>query len=234
MATYREELAWIHHSGFSEFSESAASGILELLQKAGIADGLIVEMGCGSGILARELTAAGFEVAGFDASRAMIDLARRTAPLARFQIGAFGDVALPRCQGITAIGEVLNYGTLDDVRHFVAEAARALSPGGLLLFDAAEPDGYPPHEERRLGGDDWSVIVEKHREGKRLTRRIRTFRQRRDEIIRDEETHTLELYDRATLLTILREAGFRVRTRRSYGKRRLPRGHQVYVCIGTE
>jgi 2-polyprenyl-3-methyl-5-hydroxy-6-metoxy-1,4-benzoquinol methylase len=228
---YREELAWIHHTGFSEFSESAAPGILEILWKAGIRDGLIVEMGCGSGVLSRALTAAGFEVAGYDASRAMIDLARNTAPLARFQTGSFGHLALPRCHGITAIGEVLNYGTLENVSHFIAEAARALPRGGMLLFDAAEPEGYPPHDERRIGGEEWSVIVEKYREGNRLTRRIWTFRRVGNDVIRDEETHTLELYDGTTLLTILREAGFRVRTRRSYGSRRLPPGHRVYVCV---
>src|SRR5687768_4158361 len=79
---YGHDLAYIHHAGFSEFAESAAPGLLEILWKHAIRDGLVVEIGCGSGILARELTRAGFDVLGFDASPAMIALARSGAPAA--------------------------------------------------------------------------------------------------------------------------------------------------------
>jgi len=48
---YRDELARIPHLGFSESAESAAPRVIELLQKHG-AD-KVVELGCGSGVLAR-------------------------------------------------------------------------------------------------------------------------------------------------------------------------------------
>src|ERR1700741_178965 len=63
---YRTDLAWIHHAGFSEFATLASHGVIALLQSHGIRDGLIIDIGCGSGILARALTAAGFEVLGID------------------------------------------------------------------------------------------------------------------------------------------------------------------------
>ena len=222
---YREDLAWIHHAGFSEFAESAAPGILTLLRGR---DGLVVDIGCGSGILARELTRAGFDVVGIDASPAMIALARETAPQARFLVAFFDSVELPRCAAITAVGEVLNYGTLVGVRAFFRHAARATN---LLIFDIAERGSYPAHDEVRTGGDDWSVIAIKDSDGSRLTRRVLTFRQIGEETRRDEEVHEMELYERGEIVELLRECGFTVRVRRSYGARKLPKGHAVYVAM---
>ncbi|MFL6248520.1 MAG: class I SAM-dependent methyltransferase [Thermoanaerobaculia bacterium] len=226
MSDYRDDLAWIHHAGFSEFARSAAPDVIALLPP----NCSIVEVGCGSGVLARELTDAGFAVLGIDASPAMIELARMHAPDARFEIARFADATLPPCNAIIAMGEVLNYGTLDEVKRFASNAANALADGGLLLFDVAERGSYPEHDERRVGGDDWSVIAIKGSDGQHLTRRVLTFRQIDGVTRRDEEVHTLELYDRKELTDILREHGFRVRVRRSYGSLRLPPGHAVYIA----
>lgn len=224
MADYRDDLAWIHHAGFSEFAESAAPGLLKIL---GDRRGLVVDVGCGSGVWARALTRASFDVLGIDASPSMIALARQTAPDARFIISAFDTVELPPCATITAIGEVLNYGTLDGVRAFIARAARATE---LLIFDIAERGAYPAHDERRIGGDDWSVIVIKDSDGQHLTRRVLTFREIDGQVRRDEEVHELELYERDTILAMLRDAGFKTRLRKSYGKQRLPKGHTAYIA----
>lgn len=228
---YRNDLANIHHAGFGEFAEAAAPGVIDLLLRHGIRDGLVVEAGCGSGILARELTHAGFDVLGFDASTAMIALARETAPAAQFTVGAFHSYNIPRCNVIVAMGEVLNYGTFDGVRAFVARAARALGPGGILIFDIAERGAYPTYDERRLEGDDWSVIAIKESDGTHLTRRVLTFRIVEGAMRRDEEVHTLELYDRAAVTALLREHRFRVTVRRSYGSRRLPKGHAMFAGV---
>ena len=263
---YAEDLAWIHHTGFAEFAESASRGILEILWKHGITRGLVVDAGCGSGILSRELARAKFEVVGFDASPAMIELARATmgsgrparprrpsrpapfarddgraggpagadgtpAPLSvRFEVARFAEATLPACEAIVSIGEVLNYGTFDEVRAFVANAARALRSGGVLLFDVAERGSYPAYDERRVGGDDFTVIAIKESDGARLTRRVLTFREIGGEIRRSEEVHRLELYERQAMLALLR-GDFRVKVRRSYGSRRLPKGHAVYECV---
>lgn len=223
---YGPDLAYIHHAGFSEFAESAAAGVLEILLEHGIREGLVVELGCGSGILARELTGAGFDVLGFDASPAMIALARETAPQARFAVGAFDAVHIPPCQAIVAMGEVLNYGTFEGVRSLIAKVKTKV-----LLFDIAERGAYPPYDERRVEGDDWSVIAIKESDGEQLTRRILTFHADGDTMRRTEEVHTLELYGREEMKALLREHGFRVQVRRSYGTRRLPKGHAVYVCV---
>lgn len=217
---YREDLAWIHHIGHSEFVESAAPWLIEILPR-----GLIVDVGCGSGILARELTRAGFEVLGIDASPSMIELACKTAPHARFEVGSFADAGIPPCDAIVATGEVFNYGRRDELASFIRRIRTKL-----LIFDIAERGSYPPHDERRAGGDDWSVISIKDSDGKWLTRRVLTFRQIDGTTRRSEEVHEMELYDREDVLQMLREAGFATHIRHSYGKYRLPKGHVVYIA----
>ncbi|HJQ37293.1 MAG TPA: class I SAM-dependent methyltransferase [Thermoanaerobaculia bacterium] len=218
---YGEDLAWIHHAGHSDFAESIAPWLISVLPR-----GLIVDIGCGSGVLARELTNAGFEVLGIDASPSMIALARDTAPRARFEVGSLTTASIPPCAAIVATGEVLNYG---DLRSFVKRVRT-----NLLIFDIAERGSYPAHSEHRAGGDDWSVIAIKDSDGVRLTRHVLTFRKIGGEIRRAEEVHELELYDANEVKTLLREAGFAVRTRRSYGSYRLPNGHKVYISRWRE
>jgi 2-polyprenyl-3-methyl-5-hydroxy-6-metoxy-1,4-benzoquinol methylase len=84
---YNEDLAYIHDVGYGGFAEGAAPGVLRILREAGIGDGLVVDLGCGSGIWARHLTDAGYEVVGVDISPAMIRLARKRAPTALTSVG---------------------------------------------------------------------------------------------------------------------------------------------------
>jgi hypothetical protein len=53
-AWYREDLAYIHDVGFGDFALGSAPGILRILARNGIREGLVVDLGCGSGLWARE------------------------------------------------------------------------------------------------------------------------------------------------------------------------------------
>jgi len=106
---YQEDLAYIHDVGFGAFSSESAPGLLEILHQKGIEKGLVVDLGCGSGIWAKALTQAGYEVLGIDISDAMLDLAREKAPKAKFQNASLLRVELPKCDAVTSIGECLNY-----------------------------------------------------------------------------------------------------------------------------
>jgi len=46
---YFEDLACIHDTGFRERALGAAPGLQQILVKYGIARGLVVDLGCGSG-----------------------------------------------------------------------------------------------------------------------------------------------------------------------------------------
>lgn len=229
---YGEDLAWVHHTGFSEFARSAAPGIIAILRRHGIEGGLVVDAGCGSGVLSRALTEAGYEVFGFDYAPAMIAIAREVAPRARFEVASFVSVELPPCRALLAIGEILMYlsdpsNTLEALRAFFARVHAALAPGGMLLFDVGRDGAYPPKGSTHTVGEGWEVYVEKWLSGNVLHRRVITYREGR----RSEEMHEARLYAREEMTAALREAGFAVRLRRSYGTRRVPPTHDVYLAI---
>ena len=52
---YREDLAYIHDVGHADFALRAAPGILEMLRENDVPDGLVVDLGFGSGLWAWEL-----------------------------------------------------------------------------------------------------------------------------------------------------------------------------------
>jgi hypothetical protein len=51
-AWYNEDLAYIHDVGFREYVLKSTPGILEMLSDRQIQTGLVVELGCGSGLSA--------------------------------------------------------------------------------------------------------------------------------------------------------------------------------------
>ncbi|KWR72166.1 methyltransferase [Arthrobacter sp. W1] len=116
-----------------------------MLQMAGeVAGRRILDIGCGSGPLAHELMTRGAFVSGFDASQAMIDLARsRLGEQADLQVADLGE-QLPYAADTfdDAIASlVLHY--LEDWTRPLAEIRRVLKPGGRLLLSLNHPILYP-------------------------------------------------------------------------------------------
>ena len=108
---YGPDQAIIHDREFGDLSRRAAAYLRPLLDEAGLRHGTVVDLGCGSGILASILTDAGYDVLGVDVSQDMIELASANAPKASFRRGSLLDVDLPPAVAVTAIGEALNYAT---------------------------------------------------------------------------------------------------------------------------
>ena len=232
MQGYLDDLAYIHDAGFTDFAQNAAPGLLRILKTNGITKGRIVDLGCGSGRWASELNRAGYDVLGVDQSPAMIRLARGIAPRSKFKIASLLEVELPACDGITSIGECLNY-TFDEgnreneLKRFFRRVYRAIRPGGVFVFDIAEPVRAPKTPENKWSeGHDWAIMVsiDGDRARKVLRRRIITFRKTGQNYRRSEETHSLRLFQGEDLVESLRQCGFRACKLTGYGRFRLPPG----------
>jgi SAM-dependent methyltransferase len=229
---YRDDLAHIHDTGFGALAENAAPVLIDALQRNRHQHGLVVDLGCGSGILSAEVAAHGYNVLGVDLSASMLALARQRVPEGEFCQSSFLQADLPTCIAVTGVGEVFNYlfdegNTKRELRKLLRRIHSALCSRGILLFDLAEPGrvpgGGPLH--RYVEGKDWVVCVttEEDQRGV-LTRRITTFRQVGTLYRRDEEIHRQRLYPRAEITALLRELGFRVRVLSAYGLLRFPQG----------
>src|SRR5690242_10569653 len=124
----------VHHLGFAAHAAAVAPAIVDFLAPVRARDGLVLELGCGTGLLTRELIAAGYRVMATDASEAMLGIARELVggsvqDLRRITLP---DDPLPPADAIVAVGHPLNYlpdaGAIDRA---LAAIARALLPDGM-------------------------------------------------------------------------------------------------------
>jgi SAM-dependent methyltransferase len=100
--------------------------------------GLTVDVGCGEGRWTRELRARGHDVVGIDRSEKLLAAAREADPDGRYEVGTFE--ALPVAEGAAAF--VLTVNVLPHVVELepaIAELARVLQPGGVLLIGTIHP-----------------------------------------------------------------------------------------------
>jgi SAM-dependent methyltransferase len=214
---YGPDLARIHDIAFDGPVRQAAPHLLRRLQAAGIERGLVADLGCGGGIWAQTLVAAGYEVLGVDRSADAIAIGRVREPRATFETASLHAVELPRCAAVTALGEVFNYDGPESLGPLFARIRAALRLDGLLLFDLAAPGGEPGgRRTARHEGDGWTLDVEIEEDVRRrtLTRWIAVER----DGWRSEEVHRLRTYPAHEVLADLVAAGFRPRILRGgYG-----------------
>jgi SAM-dependent methyltransferase len=233
MQGYQPDLAYIHDAGFGDFARKAAPGLLALLRRAGSRGGLVVDLGCGSGIWAAELISRGYDVRGVDISPDMVKLARKRAPAGTFARASFLSAKLPACDAVTAIGECFNY-TFDgrnsrrELGRFFRRVYEALRPGGVFIFDIAEPG--QAFRRAYAQGMDWTILFEAEPRRDLLIRRMTAFRKVGKLYRRTRETHRLRLYRSSDMAAELRVAGFAVRILRAYGSMRLPSAHAAFMA----
>lgn len=237
--TYGSDMAYIHEQGFGWYARQSAPGLLALLRRYGVADGLVVDLGCGNGVWQEQLVFFGYQALGLDASEPMIRLARRTAPGARFEVGDIGRHRLPRCSAVTSLGEVLSYAMQSDrdgasMRALMKRVFASLRPGGVFLFDVGIPGRHPSGMPRsgHWMGEDWAILLTTEEDPSRqvLTRRLTSFRKRGTSYRRSTEVHRLKLFDPATLEQELLATGFAVKRLTGFGRVRFQSGHTGFLA----
>jgi SAM-dependent methyltransferase len=237
---YGRDVAHVHDTGHGDYARDAAPELLRRLHAAGLDGGLVVDLGCGSGIWARALLDAGFEVLGIDLSPDLLAIARERAPEARFVQASVLDAGLPPCAAVTAMSEVVNYAAdprlgRPALAGLMVRVHEALWPGGLLLFDALATGFEPPAPRTWREGEDWVVLSEwtdDDDEGRTRTRRVIVFRRSEGGVWeRTDERHPLVLHDPGEVLADLRRAGFaEVEARDAWGDLRLRPGHVAFAA----
>lgn len=232
---YGEDLAYIHNAGFISFANGCAPGLLGILRAIGINDGLVVDLGCGSGVWCKHLVDAGYSASGVDVSPAMIALARRQAPKADFTVGSLWTYRLPQCRALTALGEVLCYrpeGKSRNLEPILRKAHKCLDPGGLFIFDVVEVNVDRNRKTTNSEGADWSCVVKVDYDEKRerLVRQITSFRRIGRLYRRSHERHEVQLYRPSDVSGALRRIGFRVRTVRKFGSYELLPGRIGFIA----
>ena len=225
---YRDDLALVHHLGFGFHADATAPGILALLEP--VRGGLVLELGCGSGLMTRYLVEAGHTVVATEASPAMLALAPETAPGAEVRQLVLPDDPLPECDAVVSVGHVLSY--LSDeaaVERALATAADALRPGGVLALDLCDLRyGELRRDEPSSSriADDWAIVTRSSLPRRNLfVREIAAFLRSEDDTWRrDDERHENVLVDTGAVPALLAEHGVQARVAESFGDEELPDG----------
>ena len=113
----------------------------ELLIEYGIEDGLVLDLGCGTGTMTEILASKGYDMTGVDFSEEMLDIAMQKRAKSGHDIlylmqdmrefELYGTV-----RAIVSVCDSMNYLTEDgDLEEVFRLANNYLDPGGLLIFD---------------------------------------------------------------------------------------------------
>jgi 2-polyprenyl-3-methyl-5-hydroxy-6-metoxy-1,4-benzoquinol methylase len=159
-----EEISRVYDTGWGDFSIQYVPLIEELLGERYIKRARILDIACGTGILALELARHGHTVHGTDVSTEMIKIAKKKVAglpnlsfavqdMTRFSTKNKFDI-------VTCTFDSINYlRRLHDVRKMLCSVASALNTGGLFIFDSNTRYLYMRHanelDKREINGEEF-------------------------------------------------------------------------------
>ncbi len=189
-----------------------------LLKEHGISEGLLLDLGCGTGKLTRIMERKGYDMIGVDNSYEMLDIARENSDenilyllqdMREFEL--YGTVAAiySACDSVNYILEE------EELREVFALANNYLDPGGLFIFDANTDYKYEEllaentfAENREEGSFIWENYYNPEEGINEYD--LTLYIKEASTYTRFEETHYQKSYTRETLVRLLEEAGLKV------------------------
>ena len=188
----------------------------ELFKEHGVENGLLLDLGCGTGKLTRFLSEKGYDMIGVDYSYEMLDIAKEQSEdkilyllqdMRGFEL--YGTV-----RGIYSACDCVNYILEEeDLREVFALANNYLDPGGLFVFDINTPYKYYEllgentfAENREEGSFIWENYFDEE-EGINEYDLTLYIKDGDGRFQRFEETHFQRCYELETIQRLLEEAG---------------------------
>lgn len=190
--------------------------------------GQVLELACGSGILARLLAQAGYQVKATDLSSDMIGIAKNQEEMLeeyaalglnrdfsnlQFEVMDMRHVSLPQAyDAILCFCDSLNYILeIEEIQGMFASVYQTLKPGGLFLFDCHSMDRLTefaePYEESHFLGDlEYEWIIQSQQD--RIKQLLKVWDDSYVPVRYVEEEHHQRVYDPRKLEELLKNAGF--------------------------
>ena len=174
----------------------------------------ILDLCCGTGQLAAELSRRGYLTMGLDGSEGMIEIARRNAPDVEFVVQDARNIALPgRFSAVFSTWDSLNHVmTLDELEQVFRGVFAVLEAGGYFVFDLNMEEGY-----RSRWRGSFAYVEEDHvcagRSSHDANTRIGTFdvtlfESKGSGWERTDFSLTQRWYEESDIMELLREVGF--------------------------
>lgn len=198
--------------------------LVKELKRAGITEGLVLDLGCGTGKMTRLLADCGYDMIGVDASEEMLMLAREAdcdgsgrdilyllQDMREFEL--YGTV-----RAVISVCDSMNYLMQEeDLRTVFSLVSNYLDPGGIFIFDLNTIYKYEHLlaerticENREEGSFIWENYYDEEERVNEydLTLFVREESSLDGELYRRyEETHFQRAYDPKAIKRLLKEAG---------------------------
>lgn len=233
---YGSILAEIHDRWFSAIAESAAAHLRAAVKP--LAPYRLLDLGCGSGIVAAALSSDCRSIHGIDLSPEMIAKCRERVPHGTFHAGDILTVDLPETDVTVMAGEILSYAmsgedrTPDDLERFLRTVYDRTRPGGLFLFDVLGPHEYAGkfiHEH-----PEYTIFSHVSMDNDIVTRTITSFLRRGTLFEKSVEIHRMRVFDSEELTELLARIGWNVRPMTHYAGMEVFSGRLAFECRRSE
>ena len=211
--------------------EDWCARLVQQLRANGIEDGLVLDLGCGTGAMTRRLQAAGYDMIGVDLSVDMLNIARAAKE---------GTEILYLCQdmrsfelygtvrAVVSVCDSMNYLlTEEDLLTVFRLVNNYLDPGGIFCFDMNMAEKYLPiaeatlAENRSYGSFIWENDFDSEAG---INESVLTFfvEEKDGRFRRFEETHVQRVYPEETIKSLIIKSGLEfLKTEQVEGAERL-------------
>lgn len=190
--------------------------LAQLFREYGIEDGLLLDLGCGTGKLTRIMAEKGYDMIGVDYSYEMLDMAKSESEesilyllqdMREFEL--YGTV-----RGIYSACDCMNYILEEDeLRSAFKLVNNYLDPGGVFVFDVNTPYKYREllaentiAENRDEGSFIWENYFDEDEQINEYDLTL-YIKEEDGRFIRFEETHFQRCYELSMIRRLLEEAG---------------------------
>ena len=214
-STY-DKLAWLYDPEWGFYAKNIFPLLKQIAGKKLPDKGKILDVGCGTGLLAKVLSEKGYSVTGIDSSAEMLRYARENAPTAEFILTDARDFRLPSVYSASfstfdALNHILSLKELQKVFQNVSEC---LLPGGIFVFDLNTDKHFEllnkQKEIRDKPGYFVSLLTEYFPKKRLIAFKFIIFRKKRKKWERYEITIHETFYPDNDVKSALSQAGFTV------------------------
>lgn len=202
------KLAEVYDVGWGDFAESTRTFVERTLSDYGIKSGKILELACGTGILAIYLAQSGCVVLGIDRSPEMVSIAGmkgRYVKGVEFAVADMRNLDLEsEFDAVLCMFDSLNYLTvIEDVSETLNSVSSMLRDNGVFIFDFNRPLSYSAHNGETLKRhvEDGILLQDLHYEVTQRTART-VFRFPDGDV----ETHLQRAYELEEIVPLLKVA----------------------------
>ena len=197
--------------GWNYYPEAFGEQLLQWLEEHRVSVRTALDLACGTGVLCRILKKNGIESRGMDFSSGMIHIARAESPDIPYDVADM-TVYRPRLQFdlVTCTGDAVNHiPELTDVGKIFENVYAYLAPGGYFVFDLLD-------EQEISTAEPFDLQFDEH-----ISARFQITRPAENQVhlqtkVFEDGIHSFTedifetVHDRAAVLTLLEEAGFRL------------------------